>query len=205
MLLEFHLPSPRCNPQLELLLRTLETQRKPFFDARRTHTCRNLENAVPHVTWPSWSSMWSTFCAFFLENLAHRRQLPLEEETEAPYRPIQDVPVPSLTKPTFTTRHTHANEGILNQVTSELVVMHIGQNTHKSATMLVDSGALHILVRQEHAHVLTDVTMSPNGHAFASIKSAKKGSEWTLGNWKRRLTNRTLLPTGVHIQQRRVN
>jgi hypothetical protein len=44
--------------------------------------------------------------------------------------------------------------------------------------MLVDSGASHILVRQEHVHVLTDVTMSgPNGHAFASLKSAKKGSE----------------------------
>jgi hypothetical protein len=56
--------------------------------------------------------------------------------------------------------------------------MHIGQNTHKSATMLVNSGASHILVRQEHAHVLTDVTMaSPSGHAFASLKSATKGSE----------------------------
>jgi len=43
--------------------------------------------------------------------------------------------------------------------------------------MLVDSGASHILVRQEHAHhVLTNVTMSPNGHAFASLKSTKKGS-----------------------------
>ena len=99
-----------------------------------------------------------------------------KEEIEAPYRPIQDVPVPAPTKPTFTARHTHANEGILTQLTSELVAMHIGQNTHKSATMLVDSGASHILVRQEHAHVLTNVTMSPNGHAFASLKSAKKGS-----------------------------
>jgi hypothetical protein len=53
-----------------------------------------------------------------------------KEEIEAPYRPIQDVPVPSPTKPTFTTRHTHANEGILTQLTSELVAMHIGQNTH---------------------------------------------------------------------------
>ena len=52
----------------------------------------------------------------------------------------------------------------------------VDKNTHKSATMLVDSGASHILVRQEHAHVLTNVTMSPNGHAFASLKSAKKGS-----------------------------
>jgi hypothetical protein len=55
--------------------------------------------------------------------------------------------------------------------------MHIGQNTHKSATMLVNSGASHILVRQEHTHVLNNVTLSPNGHAFASLKSAKKGSE----------------------------
>jgi hypothetical protein len=105
----------------------------------------------------------------------------LDEDKEgigAPYRPIQDDPVPSSTKPIFTTEHTHANEDILTQLTSELVAMHIGQNTHKSATMLVDSGASHILVRQEHAHVLTNVTMtSPNGHAFASLKSAKKGSE----------------------------
>jgi hypothetical protein len=56
--------------------------------------------------------------------------------------------------------------------------MHIGQNAHKSATMLVDLGASHILVRQEHAHVLSNVTMAnPNGHGFASLKSAKKGSE----------------------------
>ena len=95
-----------------------------------------------------------------------------KEEIKAPYRPIQDAPVPSPTKPTFTTRHTYANEGILTQLTSELVAMHIGQNTHKStsATKLVVSGASHIIVRQEHAHVLTDVTMSPNGHAFASLK-----------------------------------
>jgi hypothetical protein len=87
-----------------------------------------------------------------------------KEEIGAPYRPIQDVPVPLPTKPIFATRHTHANEGILTQLTSELVAMHIGQDTHKSATMLVDSGASHILVRQEHAHVLTNVTLSPNGH-----------------------------------------
>ncbi len=96
-----------------------------------------------------------------------------KEEVGVSYRPIQDIPVPSPTKPVFTTRHTHANEGILTQLTSELVAMHIGQNTHKSATMLVDSGASHILVRQEHAHVLTNVTLSPNGHAFASLKSEK--------------------------------
>jgi hypothetical protein len=101
-----------------------------------------------------------------------------KEEIGAPYRPIQDVPVPSPTKPIFTLEHTHANEGILTQLTTELMAMHIGQNAHKSATMLVDSGASHILGRQEHAHVLTNVTMSgPNGHAFASLKSAKKGSE----------------------------
>ena len=87
-----------------------------------------------------------------------------KEEIGAPYCPIQDVPAPSPTKPIFTTRHTHANEGILTQLTSELVAMHIGQNIHQSATMLVDSGASHILVRQEHAHVLTNVTMSKNTH-----------------------------------------
>jgi hypothetical protein len=48
----------------------------------------------------------------------------------------------------------------------------------RSATMLVDSRVSHILVRQEHAHVLKDVTMStPNTRAFANLKSAKKGSE----------------------------
>jgi hypothetical protein len=127
-----------------------------------------------------------------------------KEEIEAPYRPIQDVPVPSPTKPTFTTRHTHANEGILTQLTSELVAMHIGQNTHKSATMLVDSGASHILVRQEHAHVLTNVTMSPNGHAFASLKSAKKGSALSAIGKGVLQIGPLLLPTGVHLQQRRV-
>ncbi len=98
-----------------------------------------------------------------------------KEEIGAPYRPIQDVPVLSSTKPIFTAEHTHANEGILNHLTFKLVAM---QTTHKSATMLVDSGASHVLMRLEHPHVLTNVTMSgPNGHAFASLKSAKKGSE----------------------------
>ena len=69
-----------------------------------------------------------------------------KEEIEAPYRPIQDVPVPSPTKPTFTTRHTHANEGILTQLTSELVAMHTGQNTHKSAA----SRHLPVLRRKKH-------------------------------------------------------
>ncbi len=93
-----------------------------------------------------------------------------EEEIEALYRPIQDVPVPSPTKPTFTTRHTHANEDILTQLTSELVAMHIGQNTHRSATMLVDSGATHILVRQKHAHVLTNVTMCRDSNYAFQVK-----------------------------------
>jgi hypothetical protein len=37
VLLEFHLPTPRCNPQLELHLRTSKTPRKPSLGARRTH------------------------------------------------------------------------------------------------------------------------------------------------------------------------
>ncbi len=98
-----------------------------------------------------------------------------KEEVGAPYRPIQDVPVPSPTKPIFTTRHTHANEGILTQLTSELVAMHIGQNTHKSATMLVDSGASHILVRQEHAHVLTNVTFEPKWTRIRKLKIGQEG------------------------------
>jgi hypothetical protein len=77
VLLEFHLPTPRCNPQLELHLCTPETQRKPSsFDARRTHTCRSLENAVPHFTDP-FGHQCETFPApFFVENLAPRRRLP---------------------------------------------------------------------------------------------------------------------------------
>ncbi len=49
--------------------------------------------------------------------------------------------------------------------------LHIGHNPNRtSATMLVDSGVSHI--------VLKDVVMSaPNTKSFASLKSAKKGSE----------------------------
>ncbi len=45
--------------------------------------------------------------------------------------------------------------------------------------MLVDSGASHILVRQEHILVLKDVVMSaPNTKSFAAnLKSAKKSAE----------------------------
>ncbi len=119
--------------------------------------------------------------------------------------PIQDVPVPSLTKPTFTTRHTHANEGIFTQLTSELVAMHIGPDTHESATMLVNVGASHILVRQEHAQVLTNVTMSPNGHAFPSLKSAKKGSELSaIGKGVLQIGPFFLPALIFNIQQRRV-
>jgi hypothetical protein len=55
-----------------------------------------------------------------------------KEEIGAPYSPIQDVPVPSPTKPIFTAEHTQANEGILTHLTSELVAMHIGR-THTKA------------------------------------------------------------------------
>ncbi len=61
------------------------------------------------------------------------------------------------------------------------MALHIGHNHNlTSATMLVDSGASHILVRQEHIHihVLKDVVMSAtNNKSFASLKSAKKGFE----------------------------
>ncbi len=70
----------------------------------------------------------------------------------------------------------------LTQITDDLVALHIGYNPKlTSATMLVDSGASHILVRQEHIHVLKDVGMSaPNTKSFASLKSAKKGAELSL-------------------------
>jgi hypothetical protein len=116
-----------------------------------------------------------------IENDGHKDK----EEIGAPYRPIQDVPVPSPTKPIFTTEHTHANEGILTQLTSELVAMRIDQNTPKSATMLVDSGASHILVRQEHAHVLTNVTMAsePKWTRIRKPKIGKEGVRTLSNRW----------------------
>jgi hypothetical protein len=45
-------------------------------------------------------------------------------------------------------------------------------------TMMIDSGALHILVRNEHAHILKYITMSEtNTQPFANVRSAKIGSE----------------------------
>ena len=41
--------------------------------------------------------------------------------------------------------------------------------------MIVDSGASHVLVRQEHAHVLHHVTCD-NSKSYATIKCAKQGA-----------------------------
>ena len=77
-------------------------------------------------------------------------------------------------------RSRHSQRRIKTTRAHSPVAVHIGHNPNlTSATMLVDSGASHILVRQEHIHVLKDVVMSaPNiKKSFASLKSAKKGSE----------------------------
>ncbi len=44
-----------------------------------------------------------------------------------------------------------------------------------SISMIVDSGASHVLVRQEHAHVLHNVTCD-NSKSYATIKCAKQGA-----------------------------
>ncbi len=44
-----------------------------------------------------------------------------------------------------------------------------------SINMIVDSGASHVLIRQEHAHVLQHVTCD-NSKCFATIKCAKQGA-----------------------------
>jgi hypothetical protein len=47
-----------------------------------------------------------------------------------------------------------------------------------SITMIVDSGASHILLRQEHAHVLHNV-ICDNSKSYATIKCAKQGAVLT--------------------------
>jgi hypothetical protein len=105
-------------------------------------------------------------------------ELALDDDSGTPYRLIQNEPTPAPTKPTFSTKDQDSGN-TLTQIKDDLVALHIGYNPKlTSATMLVDSGASHILVRQEHIHVLKDVVMSaPNTKSFASLKSAKKGAE----------------------------
>jgi hypothetical protein len=105
-------------------------------------------------------------------------ELVSDNDGGTPYRLIQNEPIPPPTKPTFSSEG-HDNASTLTQITDDLVALHIGHNPNlTSATTLVDSGASHILVRHEHMHVLKDVVMSgPNTKSFASLKSAKKGSE----------------------------
>ncbi len=105
-------------------------------------------------------------------------ELVSDVDSGTPYRLIQDEPTPAPTKPTFSMKDQD-NSSTLTQITDDLVALHIGHNPNlTSATMRVDSGASHILVRQEHSHVLKDVVMSaPNTKFFASLKSAKNGSE----------------------------
>jgi hypothetical protein len=43
--------------------------------------------------------------------------------------------------------------------------------------MMIDSGASHILVRQEHANILNNITMfGPNAEPVVQLQTAKKGS-----------------------------
>ncbi len=80
-------------------------------------------------------------------------ELALDEDSGTPYRLIQNEPTPAPTKPTFS-KKDQDNGNTLTQITEDLVALHIGYNPKlTSATMLVDSGASHILVRQEHIHL----------------------------------------------------
>ncbi len=105
-------------------------------------------------------------------------ELGSDDDGGTPYRLIQNEPTPAPTKPTFSAKN-HDDASTLTRITDDLVALHIGYNPNlTSATMLVDAGASHILVRQEHMHVLKDVVMSvPNTKSFAKLKSAKKGSD----------------------------
>ena len=54
----------------------------------------------------------------------------------------------------------------------------ISHDTNKvSTTMMIDTGASHILVRQEHANILSNITMfGPNAEPVMHLQTAKKGS-----------------------------
>ncbi len=81
-------------------------------------------------------------------------ELALDDDSGTPYRLIQNEPTPAPTKPTFSTKDQDSRN-TLTQIADDLVALHIGYNPKlTSLTMLVDSGASHILVRQEHTHVL---------------------------------------------------
>ncbi len=105
-------------------------------------------------------------------------ELVSDDDSGTPYRLIQNDTTPAPAKPTFSAKD-HDNASTLTQITNDLVALHIGHNPNlTSATVLVDSGASHILVRQKHMHVLKDVVMSaPDTKSFSNLKSAKKGSE----------------------------
>jgi hypothetical protein len=64
MLLEFHLPTPQCNPQLKLWLRTSTLIPEQQLAALPMHICPLLGFAVPLSTWLSWlsaPSMWNRY------------------------------------------------------------------------------------------------------------------------------------------------
>jgi hypothetical protein len=72
-------------------------------------------------------------------------ELVSDDNSGTPYRLIQNEPTPAPTKPTFSAKD-HDNASTLTQITNDLVTLHIGYNSNlTSATMLVDSGASHIV------------------------------------------------------------
>jgi hypothetical protein len=55
---------------------------------------------------------------------------------------------------------------------------HRDKNPSPNITMMIDSGASHILVRFQHAHILKYITMSDTKtQPFANLRSVKIGSE----------------------------
>ena len=50
----------------------------------------------------------------------------------------------------------------------------VAQDTN--VTMMIDSGASHILVRQEHAYILNNITMFEPTEPVVHLQTAKKGS-----------------------------
>jgi hypothetical protein len=138
---------------------------------------KNESGSKQEHLWLIQSWCWTMIAYWCWTMIAYSKQEHLWL-IRTPYRLIQNEPTPAPTKPTFSTKDQHDASTFI-QITEDLVALHIGHKPKlTSATMLVDSGAPHILVRQEHIHVLKDIVMSaPNTKSFASLKSAKKGSE----------------------------
>jgi hypothetical protein len=70
----------------------------------------------------------------------------------------------------------------------------VAHNTN--VTMMIDSGASHILVRQEHAYILNNITtFGPNAEPVVHLQTAKKGSTLhAIG-----LIHRKFSPSSIHL------